>query len=58
MQNLKPKNNETSIEITLDEFESLLSEKQRDKLMNMQNFLTLSYEKMYSYPKSIPANSS
>ena len=56
----KPKRkgaNEEEKELTLDEFESLLSEKQRDKLLTMHKFLTLSYEKMFSYPKIIPDKS-
>jgi len=54
----KPKKRgEEEKELTLDEFENLLSEKQRDKFMTMQKFLTLSYEKMYSYPKIVPDKS-
>ncbi|CAI2376581.1 unnamed protein product [Moneuplotes crassus] len=48
---------EENKELTLDEFETLLSVKQRDKLMTMHKFLTLSYEKMFSYPKVIPDKS-
>ena len=48
------KQNGEGEELTIDEFEKLLSEKQRDKLMTMPKFLILSYEKMFPCPKVIP----
>lgn len=53
----KSKSGNNDSELTIDEFEKLLSEKQRDKFMTMQKFLTLSYEKMFPWPKEIPPNS-
>lgn len=51
------KKDEEQKDLTIDEFERLLSEKQRDKFMTIQKFLTLSYEKMNPCPKIIPVNS-
>jgi hypothetical protein len=41
-------------EMTLEEFERLLSEKQRDKFLTMHKFLSLAYESMAPVPSIIP----